>query len=278
MADDGDYVTISSVRRTSGISSSEISDDDVAAIIVECEPQVSRIFNTVFIPTQRIDVLDGNGTTRIFATKNPLLAVRELKIDGTTEDPANLNISKGSGMIQLDVNKDLSTSTFVEKDNAIVIKYLYGWLEESSTSSTTSAAEIAGTDVSIALVSITGFADEDWVEIYGMDGHREAAQINADPGTGAIVVDQLVQTHESGSTVVKLQINEIFKKLMNYACSISMVARIVGQSYTDTVGYGLGELNIQKGEPYTQWRETSAQLIKERDRLMGIIKPRMAVM
>ena len=278
MADDGTYVTIASVRRTSGISSSEISDDDVAAIIVECEPQVSRVFNTVFIPTQRIDILDGNGTTRMFVMKNPLLAVRELKIDGTTEDPANLNISKESGMIQLDVTADLTNSVFTEKDKAIVVKYLYGWLEESSTSSTTSADEVAGTDVSIALASITGFADEDWVEIYGMDGHREVAQINATPGAGAIVVDQLVQTHESGSTVVKLQINEIFKKLMNYACAISMVARIVGQSYTDTVGYGLGELNIQKGEPYTQWRETSAQLIKERDRLMGIIKPRMAVM
>ena len=70
---------------------------------------------------------------------------------------------------------------------------------------------------------------------------------------------------------------------MNYACAISMVARIVGESYTDTVGYGLGELNIQKGEPYTQWRETAVQLIKERDRLMGtakaqgILKPRLYI-
>lgn len=275
MADDGNYVTIASVRRVSGIASSEINDDDVAAIIVECEPQVERVFNTVFTPKERIDILDGNGTNRIFTKKNPLLSVRALKIDGTTEDPANLNISKGSGKMVL--STDATTSTFLQKDKAIVVKYLYGWLEESSTSSTTSADEEAGTDVSIALASITGFADEDWVEIYGMDGHREVAQISGDPATGAIVVDQLVQTHESGSTVVKLQINEIFKKLMNYACAISMVARIVGQSYTDTVGYGLGELSIQKGEPYTQWRETAVQLIKERDRLMGMIKPRPCV-
>lgn len=272
MADDGTYVTIASVRRTSGIAITEINDDDVSAIISECEPQVERFFNTSFTPKERIDILDGNGTVRIILDKNPLLAVRELKIDGDTEDPAYLHVTKESGKIELDSTKGLTNSTFKFGSQKIVVKYIYGWVEESSTSSTTSAAEVAGTDVSITLASITGFADNDWIEIYGMDGNREVAQINASPGAGAIVVDKLVLDHESGSTVVKLQINEIFKKLMNYACAISMVARIVGESYTDTVGYGLGELSIQKGEPYTQWRETATQLIKERDRLMGTAK------
>ena len=269
---DGDYVTLVSVRRTSGIGSTEISDTDVKAIIDECEPQIERFFNTSFTPKERIDILDGNGTIRIILDKNPLLAVRELKIDGDTEDPANLNVYKESGKIELNTDNDLTSSTFKSGSKHVVVKYIHGWVEESPTSSTTSAAEVAGTDVSIALASITGFADEDWVEIYGMDGNKEVAQINATPGAGAIVVDQLVLAHESGSKVVKLQVNEIFKKLMNYACSISMVARIVGQSYTDIVGYGLGELNVQKGEPYTQWRETATQLIKERDRLMGTAK------
>ncbi len=277
---DGTYVTLVSVRRTSGIGSSEINDTDVKAIIDECEPQIERFFNTKFTPTERIDVLDGNGTYRIMLDKNPLLSVRELKIDGDTEDPVHLNIYKESGKIELDSAQALTNSIFKIGSKKIRVKYIYGYVEDSSVSSTTSAAEVAGTDVSIALASITDFSENDWVEIYSMDGNKEVAQINAAPGTGAIVVDQLVLAHESGSKVVKLQISEIFKKLMNYACAISMVARIVGESYTDTVGYGLGELNIQKGEPYTQWRETATQLIRERDRLMGtakaqgILKPR----
>ena len=56
-----------------------------------------------------------------------------------------------------------------------------------------------------------------------------------------------------------------------------MVARIVGQSYTDTVGYDLGELHVQKGEPYTQWRETAIQLIKERDEMYKMISIRPRV-
>jgi len=270
------YVTKASVRRTVGIASAEISDDDVDAIIAECEPQVERYFNTVFTPKERIDILDGNGTNRIFTRKNPLLAVRALKIDGTAETVANLHIYKQSGKMVL--SSSATASIFLEKQNAIVVKYLYGWLEESSVSSTTSAAEVAGTDVSVALESITGFADEDWVEIYGMDGYRETAQISGDPAGGAIVLDQLTKTHEAGSTVVKLQVSPIFTKLMNVVCALAMVARIVGESYTDIVGYTISEMSVQKGEPYTQWRETAAQLIKERDRLMGMIKPRPTIM
>jgi hypothetical protein len=268
----GTYVTIASVRRTCGILQADISDTDVEAIITEVEPQVERFYNTVFTPKQRIDILDGNGTYRIILDKNPVLAVRELRIDGDDEDTAHLHVARESGKIEL--NSDSTNSTFLDGTNKIVIRYIYGFVEESSTSTTTSAAEIAGTNVSIAVGSITGFTNGDWVEIYGIDGFKEAAQINAVPGAGAIQVDELVYTHEAGSTVVKLEASQTVKKLMNLACSIACVARIIGQSYTDIVGYGLGELNVQKGEPYTQWRETAHQLITERDMIMNAIKPR----
>ena len=268
----GTYVTIASVRRTCGIGSTEISDDDVEDTITEVEKEVSRFFNTAFVPTERIDILNGDGTNRLLLDKNPLLSIRELKIEGTTEDPANLEIYKESGYIFL--GEDADTSKFSNKRNSTVVKYIHGLVEESSTSSTTSAAEEAGTDVSIALADITDFADEDWIEIYGMDGKREVAQINATPAGGAIVVDKLVLAHESGSKVVKLEISENFKKLMNIITSIALVARIVGESYKDTVGYNLGELRVQKGEPYTQWRETALQLVRERDLMMSKISIR----
>lgn len=270
----GSYVSVSSVRRTVGIDSTAISDADVDAIILECEPQVARFYNTAFTPTERIDFLDGNGTQRLMLDKNPLLSVRELKINGTTEDPAHLILYKNSGKIVLNQDASLTNSTFKDTAKRIIVKYIHGDVEHSTTTSTTSAAEVAGTSVSVALASITGFADDDWVEIYGMDGFREVAQIDGTPGAGAIVLDKLVYTHVLGSNVVKLSISPIFEKLMNYACAISMVARIVGESATDTVGYGLGEFNVQKGEPYTQWRETATQLIKERDLIMSKIKIR----
>ncbi len=270
----GNYITIASVRRTVGISSAKISDADVESIITECEPQVERALNASFTPKERIDILDGNGTVRMFVMKNPLLAVRELKIDGDTEDPAYLHVSKQSGKIELDISQSLTNSTFKTGSQKIVIKYIYGWVEESSTSTTTSAASTSGTSVALSVADESGFSDADWIEIYSMDGNKEVAQINTSPTTGVITVDQLVLSHESGSKVVLLQVNENFKKLMNVVSALAMVARIIGESYTDIVGYTMAEFSVQKGEPYTQWRETAAQLIKERDRLMGMLKPR----
>lgn len=275
MADDGTYITIASVRRTCGIGSSEISDDDVSAIIAECEPQIERFFNTSFTPKEKIEIRDGNGTNRLILMKNPVMRVSELKIDGETENPANLNVYKGSGKIEL--SSDATATRFTAGSNKIVIKYVYGFLEESSTQTNLSTASTAGSSVTLSVASESGFSEDDWVEIVGMDGYLESAKITS-TGTGELTVDKLVYSHEADSVITKLQVSEIFKKLMNYACSIAMVARIVGQSYDDIVGYGLGELNVQKGEPYTQWRETATQLMKERDRLMAAIKPRPSIM
>ena len=269
----GTYILIADVRRTVGIGSSDIDDTDVEAAITEVEDEVPRYFNTVFTPTERIDILDGTGTDRIVLDKNPLLAIRELKIDGTTVSPLYVHAYKESGLIILGSSAEVrSFSTSSPLD--ISIKYLYGMVEESSTSSTTSAAEAVGTSVSIALASISGFADDDWCEIYGTDGFREVFQIDGTPAAGAIVADQLVYTHASGSTVVKLEINETFNKLMNIIASLQLVLRKVGESATDITGYNLAEFRVQKGEPYTQWRETALQLIRQRDEIYKRFKIR----
>ena len=268
-----DLITVASVRRTVGITSSQVSDADVTSAITEVEDEIPRYFNTVFSPTKRIDILDGTGNDRIVVDKNPLLKVITLTIDGNVVTPSKIHVYKESGLIILGSSAEVrSFSTSSPLD--ISIEYLYGWVEESSTSSTTSAAEVVGTSVTIALASITGFADNDWCEIYGTDGNREVFQIDGTPSAGNIVADQLVHTHVSGSTVVKLEINETFKKLMNIVASLQLVLRRVGESSTEITGYNLAEFRVQKGEPYTQWRETALQLIRQRDEIMKRFKIR----
>lgn len=268
----GIYITVASVRRTSGIIDSQVNDTDVNAAITEIEKKVPRFFNTVFAPTERIDILDGDGSDRMLLDKNPVLSVRELEIDGEVVDPADIEIKKESGYIFLGNESDVGK--FTTKRNKNVIKYLYGSVENDETIKTeTDAASVAGTSVALSVASESGFAVDDWVEIYGMDGFREVAQITG-TGTGEITVDQLVLTHESGSTIVKVEIYETFKELMNIIASISLIARVIGKSAADTVGYDLGELNVQKGEPYTQWRETVNQQIKLRDEIYSRISIR----
>ncbi len=273
---DGDFATVSEVRRISGIAATEISDVDVGLMIVDAEAKIPRFFNTFFKPTERIEIQDGDGTNRHHLEKNPVLSVRELKIDGTTQDVADLEIQKESGIIFL--GQGATTPTFLFKRNSVVVKYLHGSVVHSQTVSTTSSAdEEAGTAVSVAVASSTGFAEDAWVEIFGMDGNREVAQISSVTDGTNIVLDQLVLDHEAGSSIVKLEVEHTFTELMNTVCAIACVARIIGQSYTDIVGYTLGELHVQKGEPYTQWRETANQLIRIRDEIMNRISIRPAV-
>ncbi len=271
----GTYITVASVRRTVGIDSTEISNDDVEDTISEVEKQVPRFFNTVFVPTERIDILDGDGTNRLLVDKNPILSVRELKIDGTTVDPIKLEIYKESGYVFLGQSSE--TPKFSAKRNSNVIKYLYGTVEHSDSILTTStAASIAGTSIVLAVAAGTTFTVGNWIEIYGMDGFKETAKITA-KATLTITVDQLVQTHESGSNITELEISENFTKIMNLVGAIAMIARIIGQSYKDIVGYNLGEMRVQKGEPYTQWREAANQFIRERDEMYKRISIRPRV-
>ena len=277
MVNDGDYATVSEVRRVCGIKVAEITDADIGFMIADAEAKIPRFFNTAFKPTEVIEINDGEGTNRHHLEKNPVLGVRALKIDGTTVDPAYLELQKESGYMFLGAGSDVPR--FSIKRNSVVVKYLHGSVIHSKTVSTTSsAATIAGTEVSVSVVASGSFAENDWVEVLGMDGYREAAKISSITDGTTIVLDQLVLTHESGSTIVKLEIDHVFVELMNTVCGIAAVARIIGQSYTDIVGYTLAEMHVQKGEPYTQWRETANQLIKQRDEIMSRISIRPSIM
>jgi len=209
--------------------------------------------------------------------KNPLLSVRALTVnDTTTISPANIDWEKQSGKLLL--NKDAESGTFVTGQNNTFIKYLYGLLEESTTTTDSTADSAVGTSVSLAVTSISGFADEDWVEIYGMDGKQEVAQISGDPVGTTIVVDQLVQTHASGSTIVKLQIPYKIKRYMEIEATIYISIYAIGGTYTFNTSYSLGELTVNKGEPYPQWREVIQRMINERKMRRETLKIRPSIL
>lgn len=271
------FITADQVRYICGAPSSLISDTMMAQYITEVEAEMARWLNTAFVPTQKIDIKDGNATGRMFVTKNPLLSVRALTVNSSTSiTPAYVNWYKASGKIMLGENAE--SATFTTGQQNTFIKYLYGMLEESSTSTSTTADVTSGTSVTLTVSSISGFSDEDWVEIYGMDGKREVAQISGTPTGSSIVVDQLVQDHDSGSTVVLLQIPEHIKKYMLIEAGICAGINAIGATYTFNASYSLGELSVTKGVPYTHWKASMDYLLKEREMRRARIKPRPSIM
>lgn len=273
------HTTVAEVRRASGVTSADlISDADVSATIAESEKIVERYLSASFTPQEIIENLDGNGTYRIFVSRNPLLAVRELKIDGTNITlNGNIFFRKPSGKIELNLNGAPETSRFKKGIQNIRARYIHGWLEEGNKSTAITDASNPGANVVLSVSSESGFSKNDWIEIYGMDGNREAAKITA-VAANQITIDNLSFSHENGSKAVKLEVSEVVKRFMRLISGIALVARVVGQSFDDITGYTLGEFSVQKGEPYTQWRETAIQLQREAEEIRKQLSKRPVIL
>jgi len=265
------YTDIAHVRTISGISSTLVNDADVTQTIEDIEQEVDSYLNTTFQPKQIIETQDGNGDDFAFVERLDMLCLRALTINTTSITPNYVDIYKDSGKLVL--GSSAEAGEFDQTDNRLVhIKYLYGTMEESSTSTTTSNAETAGTGTTVEVADGSSISDSDWVAIYGMDGKYEVTQVSSGGGTNNLVMD-LYLSHAAGSTVVVLQIPKIIKRLTGVLAAKALVARVVGASFDEIVGYNLsGVAQVQKGEPYTQWRQTAIELEKEEKRILQTVK------
>lgn len=265
------YLSVIDVRRASGAPTSLISDAYITSIIAIVEKEMERWINTKFVPTEEIDIFDGNDLDRLFTRKNPLLAVRLMESNSTTISVDEIHVYKPSGMIVL--GSGAETSSFTKRNQSVIIKYLYGMLDHSDTESSLSTASTAGTSVTLTVADASSFAEDDWIEIYGTDGHKEVAQITG-TGTGEITVDQFVLTHSVSSKIIKLEIPYHIKRYMEIEAALYVALNAIGSTYTFNASYGLGELNVVKGVPYVHFERLVHDLLKERAMLKTRIRPR----
>lgn len=267
-------ISAADVRIACGAPTSLISDSDINHFITEVENLTSKWLNASFIPTRRIDILDGNSLPYFFTMKNPLLAVRGLKSDGNTLTLANLHIYKNAGKVALSGDSDISS--FVSEARSIIVEYYHGWVEYSTTTTDTDADATAGTSVALSVTSETGFATNDWVEIIGNDGYQESAKVTG-TATGEITVDRLIYGHESGSIVTKLQTPEYIKRFMELEAGIAVALNAIGSTYTFKTSYSIGDFTTNKGVPYPHFNSQVEKMVKERDRLLPKLRPRPGI-
>lgn len=269
------YVTVANVRALSGAPESLASEDDVNQAIDMSQAAIAKYLNMKFEPTLAIDIMNGNGKDNIFVENLPLLTLRALKIDGTSETVSALHVSHESGNIKL--GEDSTSGVFTQKAKAIQIKYYHGYVEEdNSVSTTSSAATTAGTAVAISVASHVGFATDDWVYVYGMDGYKEAAKISSATGN-VITVDELLFSHEIGTIVVKLDVPDFLRSLIETEAALYVAIHAIGSTYTFAASYTIRDFSIVKGVPYTHWRESTEKLMKQRNYLRKSIKPRISM-
>ena len=265
------FVTVAQARIVSGITVALISDDDMTELIEDVEYQVEAFLGTSFAPAVEIDVRDGTRRNVIFTKRAPLLSVRSITSDSVSITPSKVDF-KPSGQIRL--LNEAEAAIFAFRRKSVIIKYVYGRVTwDRLTETTTSNAEVAGTSVVVEIPATTGFAIGDWVEIFGTDGNKEAAKITALVTDTSITLDELIDTHVAASQVRLLKIDKMINKLIKIYVGIAANVRAEGQSFADITGYTIGEFQVQKGEPFTQFREAIIQLTKQKDELLKKVQP-----
>ena len=275
-----DYITVAEVRAICGITTKFISTEDFTQLANSAEAEVERLANTPFIPKTCIEQYTppDNQANRILLRRNPILKIRALTITDTVITPEYTRVDKQGGLLWLTSGAELTFfQTKQSEHNLVRVKYDYGLMEDTFTNTITSNAEVIGDSVVIEVASTTGFTALDYVEIAGMDSMVETVKIESVVDGVSITVDNLSYPHEAGSTITLQAIPAVAKRLCQVSCAMMAVARVVGQSFDEITGYQIGDEHVQKGEPYTQWREVTTQLRKEWDDLWKAFRPRPAV-
>lgn len=272
------YITVAQARTASGITSIDlISDVDFDEIIGKIEYEVERILNTRFEPQRKIDIIEGDNTHRLILRHNPVLRILAVNIEDTDIDLDEVQVHHESGVLSLTGNAALTVFRQKSSERYLArVKYDYGILDETTIQTTTDDAETAGTAVVIGVADASSFSASDYIEIVGMDGKKEVCQISS-IASNDITVDQLTQDHEADSLVTKVETSQTGKRIMLVAASLAGVARVVGSTFDEITRYSIGELEVSKGEPFTQWRQTAIELQREWVKLRESFRTRPAM-
>jgi len=277
------FISVKEIRGACGITDKFISDYDFTVLAERMEDSVENFLNTRFTPTTVIDRLQGNDTERILLRNKPVTKLRTVNIDGTDIDLDDVRIDKISGILWL--NSGASPNNFRSKSTEQYlcrIKYDYCYFNPTTTSTDSSADVVSGSSISITVDSSTGFTVGDYVELEGIDGKIEVAKVTVIADSTHITVDTLTMDHATDTLITKQEVPGVVKRMMVIRTAMAGVARVVGQSFDEVTGYTLskeGESEqVQRGEPYTQWREVNVQLQQEWKTLLSSFRPIPSVM
>lgn len=273
------FLTLTQIRQTCGIQQDQINDTDLQAIGEQAEYDTERELGASFTPVTEIALLEADGTNRLVNLKNPLLKVRALKIDLTSVTPSTLRIDKQGGTVWLTSTSEMTyfKSRTTER-NLARIKYDHGYFEADTVQTTTSAASVAGDSITLAVVSSTGIAANDYIEITGMDSMVETAKVTSVGGATSITVDNLTQTHESGSLITRQRTPKTAYRLMGINAGLKAIASLGAKNIEQVQSYGLGEESVNNVDVLNAITATAKALQEEKNNLLLSfrIRPAMA--
>jgi uncharacterized protein YqfB (UPF0267 family) len=276
-------ISITDVRSASGATESLISDADITAIITNSQLQVTSAYNIYTEPTKKIDIIDGSNSQDAVLNVPNMTKVNypyiwkmlQLNVQGTDLDLEYIQINPERGTFRIEPNEG---STYrLAYTYKTRIKYLSAFMERSSIITESTTDTIAGDSIAIAVDDESNFTVGDWIVIEGADGNIEATKITA-TDTNEITVNNLVQSHESESVITVLKTEECLKQFVLYDVCTNVSNYIIGNTSNVATGYTYPEYSVQKGVPYTHWRESAERFGRKRDEFKKKIELKLCSM
>lgn len=261
--------TINLIRKFSGAPISLISDEDIKIMLTSITEQVREKYKVNFTPLRAIEVGNGNHRHSYMVKRRFPLKILEVKIENDIVDVDNVVLDWASGQIHIQSNISTNSNTFnifPLNPNSVKIKYLNAWMDKDDFIIETTGATIKGDDIVVGVDTSLGFNVGDWVFIEGMDRRAEASQVKA-VDTNTITLNNLAQTHESGSLITRLKKSKLLSDYVLYETAIAVGINAIGSTYTINTSYSLGSLSATKGVPYTHWQSSVDKNTKKKDEL-----------
>ena len=259
------YTTADHVYDKVGITGNEINPTQMARILEQADAEVDRIMNTTSNPKKTMEIQDGQQFNYTHIRKLPLLKVLNVEIDQTPISLSNLRFYP-EGKIQL---LPTAEQTYFYRNNLlrnVKIKFIWGWLEESTTNQETQSDNIPGIGQTVSVEDGTKFAQGDWIRIVGLDGWEEVTQINS-LNSNDLNCD-LIYSHLSSSMVIKLQVPRVVELLAGAIAAIMSALYMIGQTYTFATSYQTPDYQVTKGVPYPHFQKNLDSWVGERDYLI----------
>ena len=274
------FLTTSEIRLACGLNTAQVSETDLSSIGEQAEYDTEQELNTSFTPKTIIEVFEGDGTNRLVNLKNPLLKVRQMKIDATSVTPGTLRLDPLGGTVWLSSTSEFTyfRSKTTER-NLVRVMYDYGYFESDTVQTTLTAASAAGNSVTIAVSDSTGFSSGDYVQVVGMDSMIETAKVTSVPGGGlSLVVDNLTQAHELGSLVVKQRTPKTAIRIMAVNAAIKALGNVMSSKLDSVQSYSIGEESVSNVDVLSALNGTLTALNAEKTALINSFRIRPAVM
>src|SRR3989338_3091438 len=221
------YTTADHVYDKVGITVNEINPTQMARILEQADAEVDRIMNTTSNPKKTMEIQDGQQFNYTHIRKLPLLKVLNVEIDQTPISLSNLRFYP-EGKIQL---LPTAEQTYFYRNNLlrnVKIKFIWGWLEESTTNQVTQINSLNSND------------------------------LNCD----------LIYSHLSSSMVIKLQVPRVVELLAGAIAAIMSALYMIGQTYTFATSYQTPDYQVTKGVPYPHFQKNLDSWVGERDYLI----------